>query len=90
VTNWQSYAPLNSPTTAAPPRPSAARNPVARVTIEIFSSNAGDTSVSLWVDKNGPMADTQGDFGTERNQALLRLQALTTREIVSAFGHLAH
>lgn len=85
MSEWTVSTPVNNPSTApltAVPR----RTPIARVTIEVFSSKPGDTEVTLWVEKDGPMAMAQGKFGAERDQALLRLKALATHEMANALG----
>lgn len=87
MTQWISKAPLNEASSITVNQ-EAPRTPIARLTIDIFTTSLGDSSVTIWTEKGAQFATAQGKIGPDRNNALLKLKATVTREIAAAIAKL--
>lgn len=86
MSNWTA----TSPAATEPGTKNSAEQPapIARITVEVFSTRPGDSTVSVWADRHGPMADAQGDFGPKRQQALARLKNISVRAVGTALDNI--
>ena len=88
MSNWMASSPARVKSSDAA-SVSNSPKPIATITIEVFSTNPGDNTVTVWADKAGAMADAQGDFGAKRQQAVARLKNIGVRALTGALDSIA-
>jgi hypothetical protein len=86
---WRSYTTANPPANAAEIKRSPPQEPVATITIVIYNTEPGGTTVSVSAADNGVFSATKDPNTARRGPAYRRLFAVAVRELRDAINLLA-